>query len=203
MANVVQLDDQSFYLDSSTGGAKSTLKLRMGGAVLVMFTMPKCKGCNTFKPKFFEIAVIQPNIHFALCDLSTVKNLVGKSRASTTPLQSVPTLILYADGIPRAKFKGSMNIPSVESFISKGLGAITASQNSYRPQRPPPPSSHHTLISPPQPNMTTPSKFSNSHQDNSPYASLGNPEENDDNCLLMPNGICPYNQPWSSEFKHL
>ena len=56
MANVVQLDDQSFYLDSSTGGAKSTLKLRIGGAVLVMFTMPKCRGCNTFKPKFFEIA---------------------------------------------------------------------------------------------------------------------------------------------------
>ena len=32
---------------------------------------------------------------------------------------------------------------------------------------------------------------------------VGNPEEDDDSCLLMPNGICPYNQPWSSEFKTL
>jgi len=91
-----------------------------------------------------------------------------------------------------------MQIPSVESFIAKGLGAIGAA---------PPMSSHsmapsqqHTLITPPQPN---PAQLSGSRQDNSPYASLGNPEEDDDSCLLMPNGICPYNQPWSSEFKHL
>ena len=200
MTNVVQLDDQSFFLDVSSGGSKPTLKLRMGGAVLVMFTMPKCRGCNTFKPKFFEIAATHSNINAALCDLSTVKNLVGKSRASTTPLQSVPTLFLYADGAPRAKFKGAMNIPSVESFISKGIGAIAASQNAYRvmPQATP-----HTLISPPQPNMVNPSKVSPPRQDNSPYASLGNPEKDDDNCLLMPNGICPYNQPWSSEFKYI
>jgi len=194
MANVVQLDDQSFYLDSSAGGSKPTLKLRMGGAVLVMFTMPKCRGCNTFKPKFFEIATTQGHINCALCDLSTVKNLVGKSRASTTPLQSVPTLILYAEGAPRAKFKGSMQIPSVESFIAKGLGAISVNQPSY------PVAQHHTLITPPQP--PPPTKFSGSRQDK-PYASLGNPDEDDDSCLLMPNGICPYNQPWSSEFKHL
>jgi len=208
MANVVQLDDQSFYLDSSAGGSKSTLKLRMGGAVLVMFTMPKCRGCNTFKPKFFEIASTHPRINFALCDLSNVKNLVPKSRASTTPLQSVPTLLIYAEGIPRAKFKGTMQIPSVESFIAKGLGAISANQpSSYSPSRsshsmaaPPPSAQQHTLITPPQ---HTPAKFSGSRQDNSPYASLGNPEEDDDSCLLMPNGICPYNQPWTSEFKHL
>jgi len=206
MANIVQLDDQSFYLDNSAGGSKPTLKLRMGGAILVMFTMPKCRGCNTFKPKFFELASTHPRISFALCDLSNVKNLVGKSRASTTPLQSVPTLILYAEGSPRAKFKGSMQIPSVESFITKGLGAIGANQPSPYPAPPmashPMPPSHqqHTLITPPQPN---PAQFSGSHQDNSPYASLGNPEEDDDSCLLMPNGICPYNQPWSSEFKHL
>lgn len=205
MANVVQLDDQSFFLDSSAGGSKPTLKLRIGGAVLVMFTMPKCRGCNTFKPKFFEIASTHPRINFALCDLSNVKNLVGKSRASTTPLQSVPTLILYAEGVPRAKFKGSMQIPSVESFIAKGLGAISTNQPSYPAPRSshamaPPSAQQHTLIAPPQPN---PTKFAGNRQDNSSYASLGNPEEDDDSCLLMPHGICPYNQPWSSEFKHL
>ena len=78
MTNVVQLDDQSFFLDVSSGGSKPTLKLRMGGAVLVMFTMPKCRGCNTFKPKFFEIAATHPSINFALCDLAVFKNLVGK-----------------------------------------------------------------------------------------------------------------------------
>lgn len=196
MANVVQLDDQSFYLDSSSGGSKSTLKLRMGGAVLVMFTMPKCRGCNTFKPKFFEIATAHPRINFALCDLANVKTLVGKSRASTTPLQSVPTLILYAEGTPRAKFKGSMQIPSVTSFIAKGLGAIGANQPSAYPQ-------HHTLITPPQLPPPPTNRGDPRRQDNPGYASLGNPEEDDDSCLLMPNGICPYNQPWSSEFKHI
>ena len=197
MANVVQLDDQSFYLDSSSGGSKSTLKLRMGGAVLVMFTMPKCRGCNTFKPKFFEIATAHPRINFALCDLANVKTLVGKSRASTTPLQSVPTLILYAEGTPRAKFKGSMQIPSVTSFIAKGLGAIGSNQApAYPPQ-------HHTLITPSQPPPPPTHGADPRRQDNSGYASLGNPEEEDDSCLLMPNGICPYNQPWSSEFKHI
>ena len=199
MTNVVQLDDQSFFLDVSSGGSKPTLKLRMGGAVLVMFTMPKCRGCNTFKPKFFEIAATHPSINFALCDLSTVKNLVGKSRASTTSLQSVPTLFLYADGAPRAKFKGSMNIPSVKSFISKGIGAITASQNSYRVMPQP---THQTLISPPQMPTAMPSKISPPHHQDTSYAPLG-PEKDDDNCLLMPNGICPYNQPWSSEFKYI
>jgi len=214
MTNVVQLDDQSFYLDASSGGAKSTLKLRMGGAVLVMFTLPKCRGCSTFKPKFFEIAAAQPSINFALCDLAAVKNLVGKSRASTTPLQSVPTIILYAEGAPRAKFKGSMNVPSVASFIAKGIRAITANQTAYRnpmAQQQPShsmvtPSSQHQMgpIQPtrqPQPPTATSQKFSTASQE--PYASLGNPEEDDDSCLLMPGGICPYNQPWSSEFKTL
>ena len=205
MTNVVQLDDQSFYLDASSGGAKSTLKLRMGGAVLVMFTLPKCRGCSTFKPKFFEMAAAQPSINFALCDLAVVKNLVGKSRTSSTPLQSVPTIILYAEGAPRAKFRGTMNIPSVASFIAKGIRAITANQTAYRnpiPQQPP----QHQMGSSqatrqPQPPMTTSHKFSTGSQET--YASLGNPEEDDDSCLLMPNGICPYNQPWSSEFKTL
>ena len=182
------------------------MKLRMGGAVLVMFTMPKCRGCNTFKPKFFEIAGAQPSINFALCDLATVKTLVGKSRASTTPLQSVPTLILYAEGSPRAKFKGKMNIPSVESFMAKGIRAITSTSTSappvYRgpPSQPQPP---HSMIAPPHhPPMSGSQKFSSGSQEAS-YVSLGNPEEEDDSCLLMPNGICPYNQPWSSEFKTL
>ena len=206
MTNVVQLDDQSFYLDVSPRGEKSTLKLRMGGAVLVMFTMPKCQGCNTFKPKLFEIAGVQPSINFALCDLSTVKNLVGKSRTSTTPLQSVPTLILYAEGSPRAKFKGSMNIPSVTSFISKGIRAITSSRNLYNSHMPQPNPSmhsppHNTRTNIHRPNITNSQNFSNSTQE--PYASLGNPEEKDEACLLMPGGVCPYNQTWSTEFKTL
>lgn len=206
MSNIVNLDEQSFYLDTSGQGAqRQTLKLRMGRSVLVLFTMPRCRGCNAFKPKFQQLAANQAHLIFAIADLSILKNVVQLSRASSTPLQSVPTLILYADGTPRAKFKGSMNIASVESFLRKGLAAISSRRGApatgspgptgYRPQ---PPQQGSTLYGPantrgggePAPNRQT-------------YAALGNPEDEDDVCLLMPNGVCPHNQPWSSEFNQV
>ncbi len=37
----------------------------------------------------------------------------------------------------------------------------------------------------------------------SQYQYIGSPDEEDDNCLMMPGNICPHNQPWGTEFKQL
>lgn len=206
MTKVVVLDEQSFYLDAShQASQRQTMKLRLGGSVLVLFTMPRCRGCNAFKPLFRQLAANDPHLSFAEADLSFLKNVVSLSRASTTPLQSVPTLILYSEGLPRAKFKGNMNLPSVESFLAKGLNAVAATRGGRPPPRPPYPVSHGGAAprgGPPVPGP--PSRYGSTQNDqNVPYATLGNPEDDDDVCLLMPNGICPHNQPWSSEFKQV
>lgn len=204
MSNLLVLDDQSFFLDSNRqgGGAPSrtTMKLRIGGAVVVLFTMPRCRGCNAFKPTFAQLASSHTRLTFATADLAVLKSVVNISRASTTPLQSVPTLILYSDGVPRAKFKGNMNLSSVESFLAKGLTAISTSAASRHPAR------RTTLSNQPQPSQSMYSggkSGASSSPDTAPYAALGNPEEEDDTCLLLPNGICPYNQPWTQEFKRI
>ena len=137
MSNLLVLDDQSFYLDSNRR-SPSTMKLRMGGPVVVLFfTMPRCRGCHAFKPLYSQLASSNARLTFATADLAVLKSVVNMSRASSTPLQSVPTLILYSDGLPRAKFKGNMNLNSVESFLAKGLTAITTSAPvRYAPRRP-------------------------------------------------------------------
>lgn len=73
--------------------------------VIIMFSASWCGPCKTFKPKFQNISLENPDIVFAYCDIEETNEL-----ATELEIQSVPTVVGFFDGIEEASVVG----PSVE-----------------------------------------------------------------------------------------
>jgi hypothetical protein len=117
-------------------------------------------------------------------------------------------LILYVDGMPRAKFNGAKNVQSLQGHITNALSGKNArAQPSYQPQQPGEnmygPSQHtgNAYIPEqlgPEPSLKgairaqPPRGFQNS------FAGV---EEDGEPRLLVPGEVTPYNTPWETEIK--
>ena len=73
--------------------------------VIIMFSASWCGPCKTFKPKFQNISLENPDIVFAYCDVEETNAL-----ATELEIQSVPTVVSFFDGIEVASVVG----PSVD-----------------------------------------------------------------------------------------
>ena len=73
--------------------------------VIIMFSASWCGPCKTFKPKFQNISLENPDIVFAYCDIEETNEL-----ATELEIQSLPTAVGFFDGIEEASVVG----PSVE-----------------------------------------------------------------------------------------
>jgi len=81
--------------------------------VLVMFGATWCGPCKTFKPKFQNISLENPDIVFAYCDVEDTSEL-----ASELEIQSVPTVVGFFDGIEEASVVGP-SVDRVKELVEK------------------------------------------------------------------------------------
>ena len=81
--------------------------------VLVMFGATWCGPCKTFKPKFQNISLENPDIVFAYCDVEETSEL-----ASELEIQSVPTVVGFFDGIEEASVVGP-SVDRVKELVEK------------------------------------------------------------------------------------
>lgn len=109
---------------------KNVLTVKIQSPILIFFKMPSCHWCKAFEPKFSEIAASETDIKFAVCDLGINKKIVQLSRASSTPINAVPALLFYNNGMPVAKYSGSsFDTGSVRNFLHKALASSSSEQN--------------------------------------------------------------------------
>lgn len=142
MASVMALTFQHFVI---IGSKNKALGVNIPGNVLVLFKMQRCDNCAQFEPIFLSLPKVENRIAFAIMDI-TNNPLVNLSRTTSTPINTVPMLILYINGKPHSKFGGTKNIPSIQNFITKALQLSSG----------PPPSS---MVQPPQQFMAPPSNM--------------------------------------------
>ena len=79
----------------------------------------------------------------AIINLTGARDVISMSRLTSTPIQTVPSIMLYFNGRPLAKFTGKKNVPALQSFITKALQhapqttmkAPPPSQGGFMPQQ--------------------------------------------------------------------
>jgi thiol-disulfide isomerase/thioredoxin len=224
MSNIKHLTSANFVI---FGKQQKTLGINLNGNVLVFFKMTGCQNCSTFEPVYGQLATKEHRVMFAVADVSQYRDIVNMSRNTLTPIQAVPSLILYINGRPHAKFNGTKNIPSLESFITKALSTGIDQQtppfqnqqqfmqqspnavpsNMYggtaRPMAPQGYSQQQNSYYPEIGEAPSMRGVIKGTSNNGGYAKINTVEEEDDSKILIPDGIVPYNTPWETEYRRL
>jgi thioredoxin 1 len=81
--------------------------------VIIMFSASWCGPCKTFKPKFQNISLENPDVVFAYCDIEETNAL-----ATELEIQSVPTVVGFFNGIEEASVVGP-SVDRVKELVEK------------------------------------------------------------------------------------
>ena len=85
--------------------------------IIVMFTGSWCQPCKQMKPAYEEIASQMNNdIRFAEMDVEDAENT-----AAELGIRSVPSLVLFSDGMVREVYTGTMNKSDLRSWINENI----------------------------------------------------------------------------------
>jgi len=231
MGSIQLLYSQDFQ---QVGQRTKTMAIKTPDPILVLFKMIDCPNCKVVEPIFVQLSKERdvPPIRYGIIDLTQQKDLIALSKPTTTPLQAVPTLILYANGRPLAKFNGTKNLPSLKNFIKTALSSAQTAppqQEMHQPQQfmpstmggggggnmyggfpqmnQPQQAGQRGQPQPRVPPRNMPefggTPMAAQKPGNTSYK-FGMVEEDDDHRLSLPNDVIPYNAPWEdSSYKRM
>lgn len=160
---------------------QDSLLLKRQGATLVLFYSKIDENSKKYYPIFKSLASSFTGVQYATIDVRDNNSVVLWSRKCNTPITSVPSLIFYVNGIPRAKIPPKQNIEETMKMISATLKSISMRKE---PQRQQPTSSW-------MPDMTQHKQPR--YQPEQPSSRFEDPDDS----LLTPESITPYNTPWN------
>lgn len=85
---------------------------------IVMFYTDECDQCKVIKPILLGF-VGNPTIQICMVNVYDPDsvNLIEQSQKTTTPLQHVPFIVFYINGIPFKKYDGQYNFSDFQSFV--------------------------------------------------------------------------------------
>lgn len=221
--NVQYLSAQNFVI---LGKQQKSLGINLGGNVLVFCKMQKCENCEKFEPIFYQLPLKNNKVTYAIIDISQYREVIEMSRGTNTPIQAVPLLILFINGRPHAKFNGTIHIQSIDNFINKALANAPPEYNTtgYQPHQSQQQqqaqyntgiSQGHSGFNPqiegryttPPPGVPGSNKVYMPDIGKSPSLhgivkgakpNFNQVEDDDENKMLIPDSITPYNTPWEN-----
>lgn len=201
---ISRLGPENFFM------AGKSMNIDIQGITLVFFKTEGCPGCSMFDQVFNQISREERRINYATIDLSQHRNVVQMSKSSTTEIRKVPHIILYDQGRPHARFTGEKTIKGIREFLATILPSLLQRppQVSFvQPQSVGHPSApyggnqggyynpqNNVSMQPPMQRPSAPQPYQNAQNQCDP---------DDEECLMMPSHIVPYNMPWETEFKKI
>lgn len=85
--------------------------------IIIMFTASWCNPCKQMKPTFAEMASqMNGDIRFAEMDIEQ-----SEKTANEIGIRSVPSLALFADGMVREIYAGTMNKSDLRFWIHENI----------------------------------------------------------------------------------
>lgn len=133
MSRIKQLNLGNFQIH---GRQKKTLITNVPGLCVVFFEMTNCEGCADFKPIFTQYAHTEGRINtFATCNVTGPNRQIAEmSKGTTSPISTVPHVLLYNNGYPFARFTGRKTIQGLQSFIDRALQELPANETNIEPE---------------------------------------------------------------------
>jgi len=194
---VHKLSDQHFKV---AGQQKKNLILNVSNPTLVFFKTQECSACSNFEPIFNALSNSEKRVMFAILNLTQFKQIAKMSQVTTTPISTVPFLLLYFGGKPISRFTGKKDAQSLSSFIDKTLNYLKSNSGAVAPQQ-----NTGGYIAPQQQSQQQYNGpvMSAMNNNRAPTKSDGTgytlDETEDEECLLTPDAIVPYNVAWRTD----
>lgn len=200
MSRVVGLSSSDF---SIIGNKVKTLIINLSGNILVLYKQND-EISRQFDPVFSKLASMENRVNFAFIDVSTPggREVVGKSRATTTPIQGTPTLILYLNGRPHTRFNGSRTIESIREFITKSFQQASSTPEPVAPPQqfmPTQQANMYGAVRGPTANIHTPTVDQPNLRGKIKNNFLPSVEVEEELRLEIPDDVVPYNMPWEAD----
>lgn len=198
--SIISLSTQNFRI---LGQKNKSLGINVQGNVLICFKMAGDPNCNAFDPTYAQFSREEKRVTLAVVDVKQCRDVIGMSRETTTPITAVPSLILYVNGKPHAKYNGSKNSVSLKGFITQALNSNAPPQKTqtFMPQAPRQPTVHteeHSWT----PELGNPPSLKGVIKGGG-YTTGNNVEEEEEMKLMIPDQIVPHNRPWEVEFHEM
>ncbi|MGE5523928.1 MAG: thioredoxin TrxC [Rhodospirillaceae bacterium] len=90
---------------------------RSGLPVVVDFWAPWCAPCRAMAPHFEQAAAeLEPRVRLAKLDTESAPGI-----AARYGIRSIPTLILFRDGVEKARHSGALDLPHLLRWVRSHL----------------------------------------------------------------------------------
>lgn len=153
MSGILFLGSDDFCVRA---GEKGNMLCMTGwkGLTLVMFYSKECSFCATLITKFKQLPTMVNGCKFGMVCVNRNMDVVEKSKNTISPIEYVPDVILFVDGVPYIRYDGPHEIDSIRSFIFTVYERLQKTcfsdnqQPSLQPAsqpRPPPPPTHDDI----------------------------------------------------------
>jgi len=120
------LTQDNFSLQN--GGKKMVCDV--DGILLVMFKTDSCPHCRQFLPIFAKMGSLDSRLTFACINIENNRKCIQMAKNTKTPIKAVPTIILYYNGNPYARYTGDRSGNALSAFIDKMLNKILPMEGS-------------------------------------------------------------------------
>jgi thioredoxin-like negative regulator of GroEL len=111
------LEEEDFEL-VDTGKVTHLTHTIEGKFSIVMFYTDECDQCRIVKPILLSLV---GNSTIQVCMVNVYDqdstNIIQLSQKTTTPLQHVPFIVFYVNGIPFKRFDGSYTLSDFQTFV--------------------------------------------------------------------------------------
>lgn len=125
----VRLKMSIYYLSADEFSVENgRLAIALPGTALVMYTTKTCMHCIKFIPEYKMLPKRMTGITIAICDLDDNRGISRMSQTTLTPIDKVPKIILYVNGLPKAVYSGVRNNNEIIKFIQEVMSTLTQRQ---------------------------------------------------------------------------
>lgn len=114
--NLVFIQNSNFKVDEMKEGKVLTHNIQ--GLTFVLFYSNSCPHCKQVIQIFQELPRRIKGMKFGFVNVSQEPGIVVKSNKSIMPIEYVPYLMFYTDGVPYVQYTGEYNMNKIIDFLN-------------------------------------------------------------------------------------